>query len=251
MVIDRRRVFPATGEIEREPVVEVASFPNLDRTADDHSLPVETEEFNTASATTLEADVRQEARRLLLSTRREGELLIDKARREAEEIRARARAEGLVSGEAEAREEFRREVFPVIEILKHAIEELDAVRQLYSGQLETQIPTLTVLLTKKVIQRELQLDKSTIAGIVRAALERVSGKGREITLRLNPKDAELLANHRGDLLEGLDKIQGVLVESDVSISPGGCLVETANGLVDARLETQLEEAARVLEGERE
>jgi flagellar assembly protein FliH len=241
-------VFPATGEIEREPVVEVASFPNLDPRADDHTPFVETEEFNTASATTLEADARQEARRLLLSARREGELLVDKARREAEEIRARARAEGCKSGEEKVREEFRREVFPLIDILKHAIEELDAVRHLYSGQLETQIPTLTLLLTKKVIQRELEIDKSTIAGIVRAALDRVSGNGREVTLRLNPKDAEILANHRGDLLEGLDKIQGILVESDASISTGGCLIETANGLVDARLETQLEEAARVLEG---
>ncbi|HLC42298.1 MAG TPA: FliH/SctL family protein [Methylomirabilota bacterium] len=243
------RLFPSRAGTEQDWVVEPVSFPNLERMGE--VVPADTEETAAHGASTIEADARQEARRILLATRREAQQLLDKARQEAEEIRARAWAEGLALGQTQARDEARREVFPLLEILRHSSKELEGLRQLYSGQLETQIPTLTVLLTKKVIHRELQLDRSTIVGIVRAALERVSAVDREVTLRVHPDDAEVLAKHRTDLLSGLDKIPGIRFEADASITPGGCLVETASGLIDARLETQLEEAARVLEGQGE
>lgn len=242
------RLFPSNLAAE-DLLIEPVSFPNLERMGE--VVPAHTEDTHSQMALTIEADARHEAKRVLLAARREADQMLDKARQEAEEIRARAWAEGLALGQTQARDEVRREVFPLLEMLKNWSKEFEGLRQLYSGQLETQIPTLTVLLTKKVIQRELQLDKSTIVGIVRAALERVGAADREVTLRVYPKDAELLAKHRTDLLDGLDRIPGVRFEADASITPGGCLVETASGLIDARLETQLEEAARVLEGQGE
>jgi len=242
------RVFPGLSGYEPDLVIEAASFPNLDPTSGIVSFDASTMEPVYAATESIEADARQEARRLLLSARREAETMVARARQEAHEIREKARQDGLTGGTSQAIDEARREASPVLENLTRAAKELDLFRQHVREQLDRQLPNLIVLLTKKVIQRELLLEKSTIVGIVRAALERVAGNGREVTLRLNPKDAELLATHRGDVLEGLDKIQGILFESDPSISPGGCLVETPNGLVDARLETQLEEATRILEG---
>jgi flagellar assembly protein FliH len=245
------RIFPSLSEFEHDLAIENASFPVLDQGQGDVAADEASQDLNLATAETIEADARREARRLLLSSRREAEAMVARARQAAEEVRAKARAEGLTAGRNEAAAEVRREAAPLIALLENLTKEFNACQQLYRGQMETQIPTLTVLLTKKVIQRELQLDRSTIVGIVRAALERVSGNRRELTLRLHPKDAEILISRRADLLEGLDKIEGIRFEGDPSITPGGCLVETANGLVDARLETQLEEATRILGGQGE
>jgi flagellar biosynthesis/type III secretory pathway protein FliH len=64
-----------------------------------------------------------------------------------------------------------------------------------------------------------------------------------MAIRVNPGDVELLTEHRGELLGVLESARLI---SDPAIASGGCVVEVNGGLVDARLESQLQEAARLL-----
>ena len=61
----------------------------------------------------------------------------------------------------------------------------------------------------------------------------------KISLRVNPVQADVVKQQVPEILNlaGLDAKVSVLADEEVT--EGGCLVTTANGIVDATIETQL------------
>lgn len=99
---------------------------------------------------------------------------------------------------------------------------------------------LTVQITRKVIHRELQLDREVIKEIVTSTLKSIEGE-REVKIRLNPEDLELLENQKQELLSTNGGIREIDFVPDRSIELGGCIVETDFGGIDATVTSQLEE----------
>ena len=64
-------------------------------------------------------------------------------------------------------------------------------------------------------------------------------------MRLNPDDYRYLASAQ---VEGGDSSfgAGVVLVEDVNVEPGGCVVDTDAGNVDARIDVQLQEIAENL-----
>ena len=62
----------------------------------------------------------------------------------------------------------------------------------------------------------------------------------------NPADVAVLRDHKTRLIDALGRARDVEVREDRNVKPGGVLVQTESGVIDAQLETQLEEIARVL-----
>jgi flagellar assembly protein FliH len=240
------RVYPVPSDQDEAPsaVIQTASFPDLG--ASRAAKPVEAQ----AIADLIEPPetlALAESRRIREAARREAAALVNRAREEAARHSQAAFQEGLKRGETEGREEWRKQMTSPFSALGEAARRLAEFRETYRRYLDSQIPPLVILLTKKMIRRELLLEEGTIVGMVRGALARVVG-GSEVTLRVSPSDYEVLNARKAELSVGLEEIKGIRFEADQSVAPGGCLVETPSGLVDARLETQLEEAALILEG---
>ena len=64
---------------------------------------------------------------------------------------------------------------------------------------------------------------------------------------VNPDEVEYVKEKRPEFLDRISELKSITIESDPSITPGGCFMETAFGSVDARLETQLEKIAKAVE----
>ncbi len=97
-----------------------------------------------------------------------------------------------------------------------------------------------------MVHRELKADPEALAGIVREALGRVESTGR-IAIRMNPDDLSRLSRIQPGILAQFTDSGLTAFVADAAISPGGCLVETEAGEIDARLEQQfrvVEEAFR-------
>jgi len=62
-----------------------------------------------------------------------------------------------------------------------------------------------------------------------------------IKIRLNPEDLRFLMDLKQDLSQEVGWLKSSAFEGDGSIKPGGVLLETASGEIDARLEQQLNE----------
>jgi flagellar biosynthesis/type III secretory pathway protein FliH len=87
-----------------------------------------------------------------------------------------------------------------------------------------------------------------MADIAGAALAACRPRGESVRLRVHPDDAPALADRVQALAERLPAPGALALVTDESVGRYGCVVETALGRVDARLETQLAALERALRG---
>jgi len=111
---------------------------------------------------------------------------------------------------------------------------------------EKMIPALAIAIAEKIIRKQISVSNDIIIAQVRDAVRRVVGV-EKVRVRVNPADEIILREHRSALLQEVDSVQDIIIESDEKIEQGGCILESDMGNVDARLTTQLsqiEEAFR-------
>jgi flagellar assembly protein FliH len=104
---------------------------------------------------------------------------------------------------------------------------------------------LALEVARKVVREELMQQPAHVLAIVRDALRRVQGFGR-LRIRVNPLDVDLLRQNRPSLLQVVDGVEGIEIVEDRRVDQGGCVIETEQGVYDARIRTQLGEIERVL-----
>lgn len=173
---------------------------------------------------------------------REAEAILLSAREVAQQIEQEAYREGRAKGQQEAIDELQRRFEPLDALLREACREVTAARQAVITNAEEELIDLAIAVAERVLRSEVGARREAAVPIIRAALEAV-GSRVVMAIRVNPGDVELLTEHRGELLGALESARLI---SDPAIASGGCVVEVEGGLVDARLESQLQEAARLL-----
>lgn len=118
------------------------------------------------------------------------------------------------------------------------LEEVSNFRETIFKACEKDMVELSLAIAKKVMHRELEVKKDAVLDCVRAALKSVIAGG-EISIRVNPKDLDILNQYRGELARYGEGVKGVKVEGDDSIAKGGCVIETNYGEVDATMDSIL------------
>lgn len=126
--------------------------------------------------------------------------------------------------EAQAQEHAQR----VAAVLAAAQDQLDAVQR----TLADQVLLLACDIARQVVRRELAQPLEPVRAVVEEALSLLTDAARPAVLRLHPDDAERLAPAMADALAQ----QRVTLVPDARLTPGGCVLETAHGLVDGTVE---------------
>jgi flagellar assembly protein FliH len=98
-----------------------------------------------------------------------------------------------------------------------------------------------VTLARQVVRSEIVQRPDVVVQVAQDAVGAVILSARHLRLRLNPQDLPLVEAGAGDLL----KARSVLLQADATLSPGGCIVESDLGQVDARIEQRWAQAAAV------
>lgn len=96
------------------------------------------------------------------------------------------------------------------------------------------VATLAVELARRVVGDTLSTQPGAIVAVAREALAALVETSATPTLRLNPADLEPV---QAQLAPALER-RRIELQADPSISPGGCLLVSAGGAVDATLETR-------------
>lgn len=166
--------------------------------------------------------------------------LISRAREEAQSIKEAASKEGYQAGLAKAADD--------IEEVKNAITDFLGAKQEVFDYIAPNIMEISLDIAKKIIKREIQQDPSIILDNISEVLKGLSKEETKITLKVNPAQVSLLKIEVPSLISdnGLDA--KVLIIPDENVMEGGCVVETANGVVDASIETQLAVISEALKG---
>ena len=82
-------------------------------------------------------------------------------------------------------------------------------------------------------------DRELVVQVVRKVMKVVVRNQRQITLRVAPDMVETVRSRMGDILADFPLLDEVDVQDDVRLKGTACAVETAAGIADASIETQL------------
>ena len=159
-------------------------------------------------------------------------------RRHLENLAKQAYAEGFAQGEKDARALAEHRLNPLVATLENLIAELTDTRQKLQRQIESEVVELALNISRKVVGAALQTDPELVTGIVHEALKNVEDP-ETIRIRLNPADIERLHTTSAQEMLGA-RVERIQFEEDNAIEPGGCLVHTEFGEIDARIAKQFE-----------
>jgi flagellar assembly protein FliH len=101
---------------------------------------------------------------------------------------------------------------------------------------------LAVDIAAQVLRREVQTRRDAILPVVREALSLVIDSHAHPTIRLAPRDFELVR----EALSADGQFQGCRFAADPGLAPGGCRIETPHGEVDATLATRWRRVVQTL-----
>lgn len=198
-----------------------------------------------------EVQLREQPNRLSVLTAGSAHALAAMAEAEANAIvaeaeMARERAvedgwrEGFEAGIAEARAQMSDAVAATAGILSAMEEELAVLPE----RLAQEVAAVAVETAARIIRAELAVRPERVVDVARGAIRRATDRDR-LLAHVNPADLAVMRDATAGLVEQMGGIHRFDVIEDPRIAPGGCVLETPSGDVDARIESQL---SRILEG---
>ena len=154
-------------------------------------------------------------------------------RKEAED---RGRLAGREAGFAEGKDEVARLVQRTQTILERAQDK----RAEILAETEQQIIDLVLLISRKVIKVISENQRNVVIANVVQALRKVKGRGN-IFIKINMLDLKLVTERKKDFIDLVEGSKSLQIVEDTTVDPGGCIIETDFGQIDARISSQLAE----------
>jgi flagellar assembly protein FliH len=168
------------------------------------------------------------------------------AQLEAEQIREQARREGYADGRDAGHEQGSAEIALAARALGEAVDGIESLRAELVQAIEYDAIQLGLQLAEKILGGARQLPSERILESVQGALRRVTDR-RKITVLVNPAELEEVSSAIAELVGPASGVELCDIQPDERVEPGGAIVRTAEGEVDAGVETQLERAREVVE----
>jgi flagellar assembly protein FliH len=167
--------------------------------------------------------------------------IVAEAHEEAAHIREVARAEGFAEGREAGHHDGLAETSSAALAFGGALQGVQDLREEIAEAVERDAVELALALSSKIVAGALELQPERVIDVVRGALRRVSER-RRITVLVDPADLEVINAAIGELRAQAGGIELCEVQADRRVGRGGAIVRTAEGEVDASVETQLERA---------
>jgi flagellar assembly protein FliH len=192
-----------------------------------------------------------EAEAILAEASNEASQRLAQAEKMIDQIKEQAHQEGYQAGyEHGVKQGIEQGKAAGLEIVKNKIESASeqannilANAEKQAGQTlfraEHQIVEIALGIARKILVREIEENPMTILPVVRAALEKIRDQ-EEVTIRANPEDIEIVNHAKRDLQQIIGGDKRLTITPDHTVNPGGCVIDTKNGTVDASIDTQFQ-----------
>lgn len=186
--------------------------------------------------------VRDKAHELISEAQKDAAAVVRAAEQRAVQISEKAHAEGFAAGRQEGFATMGEKIKEALEVINQAVLE----RKKIIADAEPEVLRLALKVAEQVIRSEVSLHKDVCANIVAEAISRVSDR-EQIIVRVNHEDVEQIKKTKPKLASVIDGVKNFSIIEDNTIDPGGCVIETALGYVDARIKTRLQAIAEAFE----
>jgi type III secretion protein L len=121
--------------------------------------------------------------------------------------------------------------------LNQHIIELDRELKEIRDEIHKKILPLSLKAARKIIGEELKLHPDRIVDIVMTALKPVT-QHRKIVLYVNRSDLESLEKGKSRIKKIFENLDSFSIQERPDNEPGGCIIETEAGIINAQLDNQ-------------
>ncbi|MBO7672166.1 hypothetical protein J6S88_02030 [bacterium] len=170
--------------------------------------------------------------------RTEDRNLISRAREEANVIKATAQKEGYENGINDAND--------AIDNFKNQLAKFYNAKQEVFEAIMPEIMNISVDIAKKIIKTEVQENPDLILSNIQQCLKTLSKEETKLMIKLNPIDAPLVKTQIPTMIEQAGLEVKVMIMPDNSITQGGAIIQTTNGITDVTIDTQIDIVTKAL-----
>lgn len=158
--------------------------------------------------------------------------LVSRAQEEAEYIKQSAYQEGFNTGIQQAQAD--------LENFRNTIGAFLGAEDRVFNEIAPNILVIAMEIAQKIIKTEIKSDPQIVLNTIIDVLKTLSKNEPKIVLRVNPMQVQYIKDTLPEEIKLLGMETKLSILSDESITEGGCIVQTNNGIVDASIEAQLE-----------
>jgi len=158
---------------------------------------------------------------------------------DAEQRVRQAHQQGYEEGQAAGRQDLAGQLEAMQAKLARTIEEITGLRPRYRHEAEQDVVALALAVARRILHRELTVSPDALLGLVKAALAKMDA--REVNhVRVSRQDAPMVLG----FFEKMGAPHRIEVIADPGLAPGSVVLESDRGLLDASVDTQLDEIER-------
>jgi flagellar assembly protein FliH len=200
-------------------------------------------------------DIETAAKRILLRAQQQAEQLLTEAQLEARSIRDKALADGVIDGRKEgmakgleegkkaghaaALAENKDKLTKLGQTLTAAVAAMDESRRALESQGVAEVVKLAAAIARRVTKRQGAIDPHVLEANINEAMKLVV-HASDVRVAVNPSQKQQLETVLPQLQLQWPNLEHVELVDDPSLAVGGCRVFSANGHIDADLDTQLD-----------
>ena len=159
-----------------------------------------------------------------------------------------AYALGLTHGKKEAYEEEKQKISEELSQLQSILQEISNLKLDLFAKNKKHIVSLCSYFAKRLLMKEIEASEDYILSVIMKAIEMAHSE-EDLTIKISQKDFDFLQSRGKELLQQLSLDESVKIEFDEMVSPGGAIIETNYGVVDATIEQRVLKLEEFLEDE--
>jgi flagellar biosynthesis/type III secretory pathway protein FliH len=206
-------------------------------------------------------DFLAEGQQIVAAARAKAETIIAEAKLKAERLGREAQRkgyetgyqkgseEGRQAGERQAMDkanaEFQAQHVQLASACEAIFREVDRQKRELLLAAHRDLLLLAVTIAERVTKRLGVIDGRTVTENMLSVIDRI-GECTDLVVEVSPRDSETLKRFAPDLIARRSSLKHVEVKVNDAIAPGGCLVRTQGGWIDATLDTQIRRIAAEL-----
>jgi flagellar assembly protein FliH len=123
---------------------------------------------------------------------------------------------------------------------------VEAGKRSFLSSAEDLLLELSFRMAKKIIGAEPALNKGAVLPVLKRALANIAER-ENLVVRVAAEDYAAVSEQTDFWTPVGERLTGITVEPDERIGTGGCIIESANGIIDARPEVQMGELTDIVE----
>lgn len=160
--------------------------------------------------------------------------LVRQTKKEAEEYKKNVIVECETIKEKAEKEGFEAGYHEWEQYLVHLEQEIAKVRE----EMHKLILPIALKAAKKIVYTEVATSPDVIVEIVKETLKSVAAH-KKIVVYVNKNDIEIIEKNKTDLKSIFENLESFSVRDRDDIEPGGCIIQTEIGIINAKLKDRL------------